>query len=213
MVFPEIRVFQWNTDEIASPVGTRHLPGGSFAYKQRVSLGCGAFNSNKPGTTSGALLFEGTRFDVVNGAAPSHDESIVAAITFNLANSGVGVSDLRLYLVDDTALVQPATDRGIDPAFVQITTSGTWLGPQPILPSGAGTRLTRSIPFTANVRRQDGQIGLVGQDDVNSSQFVYMNLILPFGFPLGDFGICGSGALRFGLIFNYFPNDHILQFG
>jgi hypothetical protein len=57
--------------------------------------------------------------------------------------------------------------------------------------------------------RQDGSASLVGEDDINSSQFVYLNLILPFGFPVGNFGICGSGNLRFGLIFDYFPSDGV----
>jgi hypothetical protein len=61
--------------------------------------------------------------------------------------------------------------------------------------------------------RQDGTAGLAGQDDLNSSEFVYLNLVMPLGSPLGDYGVCGSGLLRFGLVFNYWCNDFNIQFG
>ena len=82
-----------------------------------------------------------------------------------------------------------------------------------LLPSGAGTRLTRAVPSLPNINRQDGGNALLGEDDLNSSEFVYMNLVIPFNFPIGTFGICGSGNLRFGFSFNYWSNDYILEFG
>jgi len=48
--FPIIRVFEWDTSEIASPVGQRHLAGGSFAFKQIVSSGCSTSDPNNPGS-------------------------------------------------------------------------------------------------------------------------------------------------------------------
>lgn len=210
--FPIIRVFEWETSEIASPVGTRHIPGGSFAFKQIVSSGCRSADPNNPATTSGTLLFENATFDLTSLPLPSHIASKVTAITFNLAASGTAISDLRLYLVDDTAF-QASRDQGLDRGFVQYAPSGSrWLI-NPVFASGAVARLSTTVPAKQNVFRQDRNPGLVGQDDLNSSEFVYMNIVVPLGTPFGTYGVCGSGLLRFGLIFNYWNNDFILQFG
>jgi hypothetical protein len=212
MNLPVIRVFAWNTDEIASPAGLRNLPGGSFAFKYMVASGCSTANPSMPGSTSGTLTFEKTRFDLTNQPLPSHLESKVMAITFNLANSGVGLTDMRLFVVDDSAF-QGSSDQGLDRAFVQMATSGSFWAYKGTMPSGSVDRLPLTVPELANVRRQDGKPALVGQDDVNSSEFVYLNLVIPLGSPLGLYGVCGSGLLRFGLVFNYFSNDYILEFG
>ena len=81
------------------------------------------------------------------------------------------------------------------------------------MPSGAVARMPLTVPTTQNVFRQDKGIALVGQDDLNSSEFVYLNIVVPLGSPLGNYGVCGSGLLRFGLVFNYWCNDFILEFG
>jgi hypothetical protein len=69
------------------------------------------------------------------------------------------------------------------------------------------------VPTKQNVFRQDRTPGLVGEDDLNSSEFVYLNIVVPLGSPLGAYGVCGSGLLRLGLVFNYWNNDFILTFG
>jgi|SRR6185436_6178605 len=210
-ISPLIRIFAWDVAEIASPVGNRNIPGGSFAFKYMVASGCQIADPMNPGTTSGTLIFEGTKFDLTSTPFPSHLASKPACITFNLANSGVGVSDMGLFLIDDTAL-KPGIWNGCGPGFVQYAPSGNLWRYNLTLSSGSVQRLTTTIPSTQNVHRQDGRPALVGQDDLNSSEFVYMNLILPFGFPFGGFGVCGSGLLRFGLVFNYFSNDYLLTF-
>lgn len=208
--FPVIRVFSWDTDEIASPVGTRTTPGGSFAFKKIVSSGCSVFDPRLPATTSGILDFENTKFDT--SSLSSHLESKVAAITFNVAHSGTAVSDMRLFVSDDSAF-QGSSDQGLDRAFVQYATSGSFWAYRGTMPSGAVDRLPLTVPTFPNVFRQDGGNALVGQTDANSSEFVYMNIVIPLGTPLGVYGACGSGLLRFGLVFNYWNNDFILQFG
>lgn len=210
--FPVIRVFAWDTAEIASPVGNRTVPGGSFAFKNIVSSGCSTFDPNHPATTSGVLVFEDTKFDLTDLPLPSHIESKVAAITFNVANSGTAISDMRLFIVDDSAF-QGSADEGLDRAFVQYAASGSFWAYQGIMPSGSAERLPFVVPAAQNVFRQDGNNALVGQDDQNSSEFVYLNLVIPLGTPLGSYGVCGSGLLRFGLVFNYWSNDFILEFG
>lgn len=210
--FPVIRVFEWETSEIASPVGNRTLPGGAFAFKQIVASGCQTANSNLPITTSGTLIFEDTKIDLTQLPLASHLESKVTAITFNVANSGTGISDLRLFLADDSAF-QGSADEGLDRAFIQFSPSGSnWL-PGVEMPSGSVSRLSLTVPANQNVFRQDGTPSLVGQEDKDSSEFVYLNIVLPLGSPLGQYGACGSGLLRLGLVFNYWCNDFILQFG
>jgi hypothetical protein len=176
-----------------------------------VASGCQTADINNPGTTSGTLIFEDTTFVIADSTAPSHLESKVTAITFNVANSGVAASDLRLYLVDDSVF-QASRDQGLDAGFMQIATSGSFWAYNGLLPSGATNKLTTSIPAFPNVLRQDGTPGLVKTDDLNSSEFVYLNVVLPFGTPLGTFGVCGSGLLRLGLIFNYWCSDFFLDF-
>lgn len=210
--FPVIRVFEWDTTEVASPVGNRHLPGGSFAFKKIVASGCATADPNNPGSTSGTLLFEDVRFDLTDLPLPSHVASKVTAITFNLAASGTAISDLRLYLVDDSAF-QASQDQGLDRGFIQYAPSGNLWLPNLTLPSGSVARLPTSIPTLPNVRRQDGGLALLGQDDGNSSEFVYLNIVIPLGTPLGAFGVCGSGILRLGLVFNYWSNAFILDLG
>jgi len=210
--FPVIRVFEWDTTEIASPVGNRNLPGGSFAFKKIVASGCATANPNFPGTTSGTLLFENVRFDLTNPPLPSHVASRVTAITFNLAASGTAISDLRLYLVTDSAF-QAGQDQGLDRGFIQYAPSGSLWLPNLVLASGAVARLPLTVPVAPNVRRQDGGNALIGQDDGNSSEFIYMNIVVPLGTPLGPFGVCGSGLLRLGLVFNYWSNAFVLDLG
>lgn len=210
--FPNIRVFSWDTSEIASPVGLRNLAGGSFAFKNIVSSGCHTADPSFPASTSGLLIFEDCTFDLTDPPLPSHLESKVAAITINVAQSGTGMSDMRLFLADDTAF-QGSSDQGLDRAFVQYATSGSYWAYNGVLPSGAVDRIPLTVPATANVRRQDGGNALVGQDDSNSSEFIYMNAVIPLGTPLGNFGACGSGLLRFALVFNYWCGDFILEFG
>ena len=208
--FPIVRVFAWDVAEIASPVGLRHIPGGAPAFKYMVASGCSTADAASPGSTSGTLIFEGTKFDLTdNTNLASHLESKVMALTINVANSGAAVSDMKLYLVDDSAL-RGSMDEGLDPGIVQISTSQSWT--QNItLPSGTATQLTSTIPSLPNVLRADGTAGLVAQDDQNSSEFIYLNLVLPLGSPFGTYGICGSGDLRFGLIFNYWSNSFLLD--
>jgi len=210
-ISPIIRIFAWDTSEIASPVGNRNIPGGSFAFKYMVASGCMMADPSNPATTSGTLLFEGTKFDLSNSTPAPYLASKAECITLNMGNSGVAISDMRLFLIDDSAL-KPGIWHGAGPGFVQIASSGNVWTPHLSMPSGLFPRLTTTIPTMQNIRRQDGTSALAGQDDLNSSEFVYLNLVLPFGFPLGEYGVCGSGLLRFGIVFNYWNNDYLLTF-
>jgi hypothetical protein len=199
---PIIQFFEWDIGEVASPVGHRHIPG-SIGFRQILASGCQTSDPLNLSSTSGTLHFRGTKFTVVDGNPPSHIESSVSAFTVNLRSSGVGIANMKLFLRDDSAL-RVSMDQGLDPAIVQMSANGLWV-PGFTMPSGSYTQLTTAVPSIQNIYRQNGDSGLEGTDDINSSQFVYLNIIIPFGTPLGEFGICGSGALRLGLAFDYFP--------
>lgn len=214
---PIIHFFEFDTREVANPSGSRHVVNGSFAFKSVLASGCSTYTTRGLPTSSGVassgtLFFPGTKFNLAD-VTRDYLASTPVAVLVHLGSSGVAISNMRFHLREDTAITIPAQSVGLDPGFVQYTTSGIWQ-PNCVLPSGAGTRLqkTRS-PLTANLFRQDGHFGLLGEDDRNVSQYIYMNLILPVGFPLGAYGICGSGSLRFGLSFDYWFNSYQLQFG
>lgn len=198
---PIIRFFEWDTAEVANPSGRRNIPGG-FGFKQIIASGCQTADPKLPASTSGTLLFDGTRFNLTGGAI-SHQASKVAAVTVNLGSSGVAISEMKLFLRDDSGL-RASMDQGLDPAIIQMEASGTWF-PGITLPSGAVAQVPTSVPDSPNLKRQDGTLALLGEDDQNSSQYAYMNVVIPLGHPLGEYGVCGSGAIRFGLMFSYFP--------
>ena len=195
--FPSLQFFEFDTSEQDSPIGTRHIEGGSFAFKQRLSLGCQSYTV--PGT-SGTLMFE----NVISDTTQSHIESKVTAFIVRLGASGSVVSSMKLFLINDSAL-QASRDVGLDYGFVQIAPSGAWF-PNPLLPSGAGQKLS-NFPDQINIKRQDGQGSINGEQDLDVSQFIYTNLVLPNGHPLGEFGVCGSGFLRLGLVYDFFSID------
>lgn len=200
--FPIIRFHEWDVQEIASPIGNRHSPGAATAFKQILTSGCVHSTPGQALTTSGVLAFEDLKFTITNGTSSSHLESRVAVLTVNLGASGTSVTNMKLYLIDDSAL-GASRDAGLDPSFVQFTTSGAWLQ-NVLLPSGGGTIMPVGIPALANINRQDNTSSLHANDDFNSSEFIYMNLVVPFGTGLGEYGACGSGNLRFALSFDFY---------
>ena len=204
MPAPVVRIFEWDVDEPSSPVGVRNIAG-SVGFVQMVGSGCTVADPMAPATTSGTLIFKGTKFDISDGIGPSHLASKVAALTVNLGSSGTAIADMRIFLRDDSALL-PSTWEGLDPAIIQGVVSGVWIF-KAVLASGAAPQITTTVPVLPNLFRQDGGNALLAQDDQNSSQFLYTNIVIPNGFPLGAFGICGSGSLRWGLMFTYFPLD------
>lgn len=207
---PIINFVQLDTSELQDPTGRRNLLGGYFAFDRLVSLGCMHEDPLRPSSTSGTFQFRDVTFDT--GNLTSQIASKVECLIIRMQTSGVGIASLRLYLNSQTALTQPAADRGLDPAFVQFTASGIWQ-PNSVLPSGAGTRLSTTVPTNPNVFRSDGHTALLNNNDDNTSQFIYMNLIVPLGFPLGSFGVCGSGLLRYNFSYDYFSNDYLLPPG
>ncbi len=193
---PIIELFEYDVTEVATPIGSRHLEGGAFAFIQRVALGCRDYNG--PGT-SGTMIFRDVKFNPNNPV--SHLNSRVSALVLRMATSGARLSDVRAFLSQGSAL-SGSRDVGLDPAIIQYAASGIWQ-PNPIWTSGIVPRLPSVVPSTPNLFRQDGVNRIDGNDDADVSQFMYLNLIVPFGYPLGTYGVCGSGLLRMGIVYDY----------
>jgi hypothetical protein len=193
---PIIEVFEYDVTETATPIGSRHIEGGAFAFVQRVSLGCREYTNIG---TSGTLVFQDVKF---NPNVPvSHVASRVAAMTLRMATSGARLSDLKVFLSQGSAL-SGSLNVGLNPAIIQYVASGTWQ-PNPIWSSGTVSVLPSVVPSNPNLFRQDGENKIDGNGDQDVSQFIYMNLIVPLGYPLGSYGICGSGLLRIGIVYDY----------
>ena len=207
--YPFVQAYEFDISEVADPTGTRHTPGGSFAFNQILASGCSVADPNFPATTSGYLIFENVRFN--SNDIPTHIESKVAAIIYKIVSpstTGSFISNMRLYIAEDSALLAGVNLDANEPARIQFTNSGIWQ-PNALLPSGQGTFLTTTVPSVANFKRQDGFHGLEGDADNQVSEYLYMNLLVPAGFPLGSFGngefnSCGSGTLRIGMVFDYY---------
>jgi len=198
MAAPLVEFFEFDTAQ-TDPTGNRHVEGGSFAFKQRVSLGCEDYST--PGT-SGTLDFPNLKY---SQSAPTSDATsdVVAVVVHKFTDPGVYITNMRLFLRDDSVF-QAGQDQGLDRGYVQFTSSGVWQQ-NPVLPSGAGARLPVGFPELPNVVQQDGLQAITGEGDLNVSRFIYMNIVIPVGTPLGSYGVCGSGLLRFGFTFDFYP--------
>ena len=111
-----------------------------------------------------------------------------------------GIDKIRMYLSDDSAF----THNGDMPKpFLQYAVSGVWCY-NCALPSGEGTQMVlNDIPANANVFRQDGKVFIHGVGDLDVSQYIYMNVIMPDHYPLHDYGVCGSGNLKICFLYDY----------
>lgn len=188
---PELRIYQFHTTEFSDPSGERHIPGGAFAFDKVVSSGT---------CVSGIDFGE---ISLVVGGSQTHYVSTPIALVFHLdsISRGSGVDSLRFYLAEDSAL----DGDGSEPKpFVQMSVNSNWQS-YITMPSGTGTKMiTNNIPSLANVRRQNGALNIEGITDEWVSQYVYLNLVVPSHYLVGDYGICGSGSLRFAVLYNYY---------
>jgi hypothetical protein len=189
---PTIRFSSWFNSELADPVGTRHLVSGAFAYDKELGIGC-------PNAMSFANLklslanddpFVGSDVKVVNVCVPNFG---------TLQASGLSaVYNMRLWLPSGSG-----TAIGITGASLQFATSGVWV-PNLSFPSGFGQTLLTTLPTQFNLRRIDGRSELISFNDQNVSEWIYMRLFLDRDFPVGTYGICGSGLLRPRLTFDFY---------
>lgn len=189
---PEVQFSSWNNSELADPVGTRHIVSGSFAYNKLLGSGCDLALSftNLVLRQDDNSPFVGSEVAVVNVSFPNFGE---------LQASGISaVYNMRLYI--------PSSQRSVlqeDGIHLQFQTSGAWI-PNFIFPSGAGQEFLDTLPSQFNLRRIDGAAEITSFNDANVSEYIYMRLFLDRNFPVGTFGVCGSGLLRPRLVFDFY---------
>jgi hypothetical protein len=190
--FPEIQISSWDNSEIADPAGTRHLVSGAFAYDKLLGIGCEL-----------ALTFNNLQLDA--GAAQPFVGSDVAVINFCVPNFGElqasglqAVYNMKLWLPSGSGTILD-----LPGSHLEVVMSGVWI-PNASFPSGTGAELQRSLPGAHNVFKHDGEAELTSYTDDEVSQYVYMRMFLDEQFPLGTFGVCGSGILRPRLTFDFY---------
>lgn len=190
--FPDIQFSSWRNDELADPLGTRHLVSGHFAYIKRVATGCDD-SLVFPNLTLNAGdndPFVGSDIIVLNVSVPNFGELQASGLT--------AVYNMRLWAPDGsgTILALPST-------HLQFQTDPLWT-PNLSFPSGAGQQFLGTLPTQFNLRRVDGRSELLSYNDDNVSEWVYMRLFLDGGFPVGTFGACGSGTFRLRLTYDFY---------
>lgn len=188
---PELRWYQYHTDEWGDPSGERHIPGGAFAFDKIASSG-----TCVSGIDMGSI-------ELTVGGSATHYVSTPIAIVFHLDNigRGSGVDGLKFYLAEDSSLYGDGSE---PQPYVQMLVSGQW-APFLSMPSGAGTKLLlNNIPSLANVKRNDGLYYIEGTTDEWTSEYVYLNMVVPSHYPVGTYGVCGSGSLRFATAYSYY---------
>ena len=191
-ILPEIRFSAWKNDELADPVGTRHLVSGAFAYDKQIGLGC-----------SNALVFGNLRLNL--GDNTPFASSDVAVVNFSFPNfgdlqaSGLStISNMRIWLPAGSGTVLD-----LPGSHLQFQTSGVW-APNLTFPSGAGQPFLSTVPSQFNVRRIDGIPKITSFNDANVSEWIYIRLFLDADFPVGTYGACGSGMLRIRLTYDFY---------
>lgn len=191
-IVPEIRFASWFNNELADPVGTRHLVSGAFAFDKVIGKGC-----------SNALTFNGLRLNLGNGTP--FVGSNIAVVNFCFPNfgdlqaSGISaISNMKIWLPAGSGTVL-----NLPGSFLQFQTSGAWV-PNLSFPSGAGQQFLSTLPTQFNVRRVDGSPHITSFNDANVSEWIYMRLFLDSDFPVGTYGACGSGSLRIRLTYDFY---------
>lgn len=190
--FPVIQFSLWRNSELADPIGTRHLVSGAFAYDKLIGRGCGL-----------SMAFNNLRLDA--GANQPFVGSDVAVINVSVPNMGE-LQASGLSTVYNMKFWIPAGSGSIidiPGSHLEFFTDGAWL-PNVAFPSGTGQVFLRTLPTQFNLRRHNGQNELTSFTDEHVSEYIYMRMFLDEQFPLGTFGICGSGLLRPRLTFDFY---------
>lgn len=189
---PNIRFSSWNNAEPVEPLGVRHLVSGSPAYIKEVGIGCNS-----------ALSFNNLRLNVATQSFASSD---VAVVNFSIPNfpelisSGVStVNNFRLWMPQGSGTV---TD--LDGISIQYKLYNNWQNSSIVFPSGAGEVFSGIQPTTYNITRIDGSHEITNYNDQNVSQWIYLRAFLDQEFPVGSYGICGSGLIRLRLTYDFY---------
>ncbi len=190
--FPTIQFSSWDNTELADPIGTRHLVSGAFAYDKLLGKGCDL-----------AMAFNGLRLNA--GENEPFVGSDVAVINMSVSNMGELQSSGLLAIYNMRLFIPAGSGSIIDTpgSHLEFFTSGVWV-PNVDFPSGHGQEFLRTLPTQFNVRQVDGRAELISFSDTEVTEYVYMRMFLDERFPLGTFGLCGSGTLRPRLTFDFY---------
>lgn len=188
---PYLQFYSFDTTEISDPSGERNGVGKAFAFDRVLSSGI----------CSSGLIFPDIEVDLTTPS--DHYVSTPVAIIFRLDNVttlGSGIDKFRLYLADDSAFDYTGSQ---PKPFLQLNVSGIWQ-PNCQMGSGIGTRMYPGvIPESPNMFRQDSKIWIDGVGDLDVSTYAYLNVVYPDYYPLGQYGVCGSGNIRIALKYDY----------
>lgn len=184
---PSTQFFAFDTDEIADPVGQRHIVFGSFAFLKTLGMGF-----------PNALQFEKATLDLVDQPSVATFTSKPAAFIFRSQNVDRTLFNMRIWNSRHSALIT-------DWDKIEFAASGVWL-PKPIIwPSGLNPQVPRQIPAAQNLFRQDGGTALESNDDFNVSQYVYAALIISREHSLGQRGAgLANSDITFSVLYDYF---------
>lgn len=187
---PQAQFLSFNTAELADPGITRHLPSGSPAYIKNVTVGC-----------TGALVFEDLKLEPPATVASSK----VAAVNLSFPNFADLISSGLQAIYNMRVFIPTGSGNVLDlPGIsLQYIPSGIWR-PNLDFPSGLGQTFVGTLPSQFNLKRIDGRPELFGYSALNCSEYLYMRLFVDETFPIGLFGICGSGLLRIRCVYDFF---------
>jgi hypothetical protein len=190
--YPQIRFASWDNSETANPLGTRHIVSGAFAFDRVVSTGVG-----------NALGLSNMRLNL--GAGDPYASSNVAVVNICVPNFGTlqasglsTVTNMRLWIPSGSGAILDLAG-----SHLQFQPSGAWL-PNLTFPSGAGQPFLRTEPTQFNVRRIDGSPAITSFNDNNVSEWIYIRMFLDASFPVGSYGVGGSGLLRPRLTYDFY---------
>lgn len=192
VLFPTIQFSSWDNSELADPVGTRHQVSGAFAYDKLIGVGC-------------TLAMSFNNLVLNAGENEPYASSDVAVVNVSIPNFGSlqasGLStvyNFRLWVPTGSGSVIDTPG-----SHLEFFTSGVWV-PNVDFPSGHGQTFSRTLPSQFNLRRYDGNAEITSYSDTQVSEYIYMRLFLDERFPVGTFGVCGSGLLRPRLTYDFY---------
>lgn len=182
-LYPSTSFHSFNVYEFSSPVGTRNLVSGAFAFISEIGP-----NTSRP------LEFRNIVLDFDSGISGLY-QSLTECVLFRSTNTRFNISNMRFWMPSGTAL-QPS-------GHIEFYASSEWLynfG----MPSGDYGVVPSSLDTAYNLKKQDGLKYIKAADDVDVTEFIYMKITVPSGYSLGKYGLGGSGTLAFAVTYDWY---------
>lgn len=182
-LYPSTAFYSFNVYEFSSPVGSRNLVSGSFAFLTEVG----------PHTTR-PLEFRNVVLDFDSGIS-GYYQSLTECVLFRSINTRFNISNMRFWMPSGTALIPSG--------HIEFHATSEWLynfG----MPSGSYGVVPSSLDSAYLLKKQDGLRYIDEADDVDVSEFIYMKITVPSGYSLGRYGLGGSGTLAFAVTYDWY---------